>query len=92
MQPDATRRIVLETVKRVREGVDPHRHAPFARHTMRIPEFDYYALLKLYPDLASHDPQTQQDAWHSFERSPFSERYRVGRLFRGVIQNGVIQK
>lgn len=86
------RRVVLESVRRVREGNEGHKHAPFARHTMRIPEQDFFALLKLYPDLASHEPEVQRAAWDKFERSPFSEPYRVGKIVRGVIKNGVILK
>lgn len=89
---DPMRNAVLESVKRVRQGIDPHRHAPFARHTMRIPERDFYALLKLYPGLKSTDPETQRDAWDRFERSPFSEAYRVGDIRRGVIKNGLTDK
>jgi len=86
------RQAILESVQRVREGVDPHRHAPFARHTMRIPEQDFYALLRLYPDLASKDIAVKSAAWEAFERSPFSEPYRVGKIARGVIRNGIIGK
>lgn len=88
----AHRLAVLESVKRVRNGIDPHRHAPFARHTMRIPEQDFYALIKLYPDLIAHDPARKQAAWDRFERSPFAEAYRVGKLVRGVIKQGIIIK
>ncbi len=87
------RRVVLESVQRVREGNEAHKHAPFARHTMRIPEQDFQALIKLFPDLVnSDDPDAQRAAWDQFERSPFSEPYRVGAIHRGVIKNGVIQK
>lgn len=87
------RRAVLESVKRVRDGNEGHKHAPFARHTMRIPERDFYALLKLYPDLNNYqEPEAQRAAWDRFERSAFSEPYRVGRIVRGVIKNGVILK
>ena len=88
----AHRLAVLESVKRVREGIDPHRHAPFARHTMRIPEQDFYALLKLYPDLMAHDPERKQAAWDRFEHSAFSEAYRVGKIVRGVVKQGIILK
>jgi hypothetical protein len=87
---DPTRLAILESVARVRNGIDPHRHAPVARHTMRRPERDFYALRKLYPDLTSHDLEKQQAAWDAFERSPFSEAYRVGAIKRGVIKNGII--
>jgi hypothetical protein len=91
MNPE--RRAILESVKRVRDGVDAHKHAPFARHTMRIPMADYQALILLYPDLNNFDdPQAQRVAWDAFELSPISERYRVGRLHRGVIKDGVISE
>lgn len=87
------RRVVLESVKRVRDGNEAHRHAPFARHTMRIPEQDFFAIVKLFPDLMCHsDPERQRAAWDQFEMSPLSEPYRIGRIVRGVISNGVIKK
>lgn len=87
------RRVVFESVQRIRDGNESHKHAPFARHTMRIPEQDFFALLKLYPDLNNHtDPEARCAAWDRFERSAFSEPYRVGRIFKGVIKNGDIKK
>lgn len=87
------RRAVFESVRRVRDGNEPHKHAPFARHTMRIPEQDFFALRKLYPDLANFaDPDAQRAAWDRFEKSAFAEPYRVGRIFRGVVKNGEIIK
>lgn len=87
------RRVVFESVKRVRDGNEGHKHAPFARHTMRIPEQDFFALRKLYPDLANfNDPDAQRAAWDRFEKSAFSEPYRIGRVVRGVVKNGVILK
>lgn len=82
---------VLKTVQGVREGAIAHRHLPWARHAFRIPERDFYALRRLYPGLSSTDPAELTAAWEEFERSPFSEAYRIGRLFRGVIQNGLIE-
>jgi hypothetical protein len=91
MHPE--RRVILESVQKVRDGVEPHRHAPFARHTMRIPMQDFYALRALFPDLANHhDPEKQRAAWEQFEKSPLSEPYRVGKLVRGIVKNGVIKK
>lgn len=87
---DPARQSILESVQRVREGVDAHRHPAFARHMFRIPERDFYALKMLYPDLASADPMQMTAAWEAFERSPFSEVYRVGKIRRGVIKNGII--
>ena len=86
------RRILLETVARVRNGSDTHRHAPIGRHMLRIPVEDYKALLTLFPMLNSPDPFQQSAAWESFERSPFAEKYRVGKIVHGVIKNGVISK
>jgi hypothetical protein len=85
-------RSIFESVKRVREGNEEHRHAPFARHTMRIPIEDFQALQRFYPDLGNyHDPEAQRAAWDRFERSAFAERYRVGHIHKGVIKNGVIK-
>jgi hypothetical protein len=90
---DTERRTIFESVKRVRDGNEAHRHAPFARHTMRIPMRDWYALRRLIPDLdAFHDPERQCAAWDYFEKSAFSEPYRVGRIHRGIVKNGVILK
>lgn len=89
---DLTRQEILKSVQRVREGVDEHRHAPFARHMFRIPERDFYALKMLYPGLAATDPMELTAAWEAFEKSPFSEAYRVGKMVRGVVKNGVIKK
>lgn len=87
----SNRRVVLESVQRVREGNEPHKHLPFARHTMRIPEQDFFALLKLFPDLTNvNDPALQRAAWDQFEKSPLSEPYRIGAIKRGVIKQGII--
>jgi hypothetical protein len=91
MRPE--RQAILESIQRVREGVDPHRHAPFARHTLRVPEQDFYALLRLYPDLNNDkDIAAKTAAWDAFERSPFSEPYRIGKITRGIVRNGLIGK
>lgn len=88
MNPE--RQAILESVARVRNGVDPHRHLNFAQHRTRIPEWDFYALLRLYPGLNAVDPHERSAAWEEFDRSPFSEPYRVGKIVRGVIKNGII--
>lgn len=92
MNSGPTRLQILAANQQVRDGVLPHRHAPFARHTMRIPEADFKALCRLYPDLMAVDPAQKQAAWDRFEKSPFSEPYRVGKVVRGVTRNGVILK
>ena len=85
---------ILKTVQGVREGIIPHRHAPsgVGRHMFRIPEQHFYALIRLFPNLNALDPELKQKAWEAFELSPFSEAYRIGRLHRGVIKNGLIQE
>ena len=90
MRPE--RRTVFESVKRVRDGIDPHRHLNFAQHMHRIPEQDYYALLRLYPALNAIDPMERSAAWEAFHKSPFSEPYRVGAIRRGVTKNGNLIK
>lgn len=89
---NSTRQAVFDSIRRVREGIDPHRHLPFARHALRIPEADYYALIKLYPALASPDPLERSAAMEHFEKTPFAEAYRVGKIHRGVIKNGNLIK
>jgi hypothetical protein len=87
---DAQRRAILESVQRVRDGIDPHRHAPFAQHTMRIPEGDYYALAKLFPGLAASDPDARAAAHDQLYASPLGEKYHVGKVRKGVTRNGLI--
>jgi len=86
---DPTRRAILSSVQAVREGRKAHRHAPFAEHTMRIPEQDFWALCKLY-NLMAIDPDEKAAEWDRFYNSPFSEPYRVGKVVRGITRNGVI--
>ena len=87
------RQIVFDSVYRVREGMDPHRHLPFARHDMRIPVQDFYALLRLFPDLNNfHQDGAREAAWVRFRESPLSAPYRVGKVVRGVVRNGMIIK
>jgi hypothetical protein len=88
MSPE--RRAALEAIAQIRVGNVGHRHLPWARHTMRIPEQDYYALARLYPGLNALDPTERSAAWEQFEKSPFSEPYRIGEKRRGVIKNGLI--
>lgn len=90
MRPE--RQLILEGIRRVREGNEPHRHLPFARHTLRVPIPDFYALKMLYPGLDAIDPLEKTAAWEAFERSAFSEPYRVGKIVKGVIKNGIIIK
>ena len=86
------RRQILEQVYRVREGMDPHRNLPFARHTMRIPMKDFQALSRLYPGLNAIDPVEKTAAWEAFEKSPFSDPYKVGKVVKGFTQQGILIK
>lgn len=90
MNPE--RLAIFESVARVRSGNEQHRNPNFARHTFRIHMQDYYALRKLFPGLASTDPHEVSAAWEEFERSPFSEPYRIGAIVRGVVKNGNLIK
>lgn len=70
---------ILAANRRVREGVDPKRRLDCGETTFRIPDKDFFALRKLYPDLASLNGPDRFRAWQEFARSPFSEPYRVVR-------------
>lgn len=87
-----TRAEILAEVQRVREGTQAHRHLPFARHALRVPMEDFYALSQLIPGLTAKDPDERTRAWEWFERSAFGEPYRVGRISRGLVRQGVIAK
>lgn len=89
MNPE--RQQILETLAGVRNGVTPHRHLPFGQHQHRIPMQDYKALCRLYP-LDAVDPHEKAAAWEAFDKSPFAEPYRVGRVVRGVTKNGNLIK
>lgn len=85
--------LLLQDIQRVREGNEPHKHIDgFARHMLRIPDTHYYALLRMYPALSAFDPEERTKAWEHFERTPFAQRYAVGRITRGFIHDGVITK
>jgi hypothetical protein len=83
------RRQILEAIANVRNGVSPHRHLPFGQHQHRIPMQDYQALCMLYP-LNAVDPHEKAAAWEAFDKGPFAEPYRVGKVVRGVTKNGII--
>lgn len=88
MRPE--RQAILEDVYRARESIEPHRHLPWAQHVLRIPHHDFYALVRLYPGLIAIDPEEKNAAWARFEKSAFSEPYRVGKVVRGITKNGII--
>lgn len=79
---DPKRAAILESNKRIREGVDPGARnfgsdGGFGRVQFRIPEFDYPFILAMFPELNSKDATTQTKAWQKFAKSPMSEPYRV---------------
>lgn len=82
---------VFDANKKVREGTLGHRQMPCAEHALRIPEQDYYALLRLYPNLNNNrQPMAREDEWKRFMASAFSEPYRVYRTVKGVRKQGLI--
>lgn len=79
---DPNRRAVLESNKRIREGLEPGpvdfgSNGGFGRVQFRIPEFDYPFLCAMFPDLKHPDKTVQTKAWQRFARSPLSEKYKV---------------
>jgi hypothetical protein len=90
MNPE--RLAIFESVKRVRDGIDAHRNPSFAQHVHRIPEQDFYVLLRLFPGLSASDPHEKSAAWEAFDKSPLSEPYRVNKHFKGRVLNGNLIK
>jgi hypothetical protein len=87
------RKVVFEANQRVREGTQGHRNMPCAEHMLRIPEQDYYALLRLFPNLNNNrDAMAREDEWKRFMVSPLSEPYRVSKVSKGIRKQGVILK
>src|SRR5688572_2779604 len=82
---------VLDTNKKVREGTQGHRHPTFAEHMLRIPEQDYYALLKIFPNLNNNQQSmAREDEWKRFIESDYSLPYRVYNTHKGIRKNGEI--
>jgi hypothetical protein len=73
------RREGLERNRALREGRDAIRKLDSGYVALNIPEQDFYALRKLYPDLTAPDHEVRRKAWQAFVASPFSEPYRVVR-------------
>lgn len=87
---DPNRQAVLESNKRIREGLEPGPRdfgagGGFGRVQFRIPEFDYPFLCAMFPDLNSSDATVQKKAWQKFAKSPLSEKYKVDTKQRGRI-------
>jgi hypothetical protein len=92
LEINASQKALLETNKGARDGTIPHRNPDFAQHTLRIPMEHFTALTKLYPGLVASDPAEKSAAWEAFHNSPFAEPYRVNKLSRGYLHNGIIIK
>lgn len=79
---DPNRRAILESNKRIREGVEPGprdfgSNGGFGRVQFRIPEFDWPFICAMFPDLTNTDKTVSTKAWQRFARSPLSEKYKV---------------
>lgn len=79
---DPNRRAILESNKRIREGLEPGPRdfgsgGGFGRVQFRIPEFDWPFLVAMFPDLNSTDKTVATNAWKRFSKSPLSEKYKV---------------
>jgi hypothetical protein len=83
---------LLDINKGARDGTIAHRNPDFGQHTLRIPIEDFAALYRLYPGLIARDPDEKSAAWEAFHNSPFAEPYRLNRLSRGYLHNGIIIK
>jgi len=81
------RQAILDSIYQVREGNATHRNPSFAQHAHRIPEQDFYALLRLFPGLNAIDPHEKSAAWEEFDKSIFSEPYQVNKHSKGRILN-----
>ena len=79
---DPNRRAILESNKRIRDGVEPPprnfgSNGGFGRAQFRIPEFDWPFICAMFPDLQATDKTVATKAWQRFARSPLSEKYKV---------------
>jgi hypothetical protein len=80
-----SRKVIYTENYRVRQGISPRpRRLDDGEVTFRIFEADFFALRKLYPELAACDGKTRFEAWKRFAASPFSEPFRVTRNARAV--------
>lgn len=70
---------ILELNQSLRNAQEQMGHLDCGSLTMRIPEGDFYILLRRFPELNSTDPETNKRAWEWLERQPFAEKYRVRR-------------
>ena len=70
---------ILELNQSLRGAQEQMGHLDCGSLTMRIPEGDFYILLRRFPELNSTDPETNKRAWEWLERQPFAEKYRIRR-------------
>ena len=71
------RKSVLELNQTLREAKHQMGHLDIGSIMMQIPEFDFYVLMRRFPELNSPDQTENANAWEKFLRSPRSEQYRV---------------
>lgn len=70
---------ILELNQSLRGALDQMGHLEDGTIMGRIPEGDFYILMRRFPELNSTDPAENNAAWEKFWRDPVSEPYRVRR-------------
>ena len=79
---------ILELNQTLRGAQEQMGHLDDASIMGRIPEGDFYILLRRFPELNSPDPTENNNAWEKFWRSSVSEPYRIRRNDGRRIRNG----
>ena len=74
--PNRERHKHLEFMQRVRIEETP-RDLEFMHPIMCFPPLDWAVIKRRFPELISHDPQIQRQAWAVFAAHPASEPYRA---------------
>ena len=69
--------LILEANQELRKSPDALRPLSFMGWELSIPELNYYALIKKYPDLAAPDKDTSFRAWKKFLKTSEADPYRV---------------
>lgn len=90
-----TRRAILKHNQALREGRLPGpRRLDDGEVVFKIPHSDYRVLVRLYPDLASHDHKVKLKAWQDLRNSPVGQKYLVTRTPQQVKRSpaGIIIK
>ena len=69
--------VILEANRELRKNPAAIRPMSFMGWELCMPELNYYALIKKYPDLAAPDKDTSLRAWKKFLRTSEADPYRV---------------